>query len=149
MQDAYADGLTFVIQNAGPSALGGDGLQLGYGGITKSVAIKFDLYNNNGEGEDSTGLYLDGVMPTAPFLSLFSSGIDLRASNPIAVHLTYDGTTLNMRLTDTVKQAVWTHAFPVDIPSTVGGTTAYVGFTGATAVGTVVGQILHWTFTNP
>ncbi len=149
MQDAIADGLTFVIQNTGPSALGGNGLQLGYGGIAKSVAVKFDLYNNDGEGEDSTGLYLNGVRPTAPFLSLVGSGIDLRASNPIAVHLTYDGTTLNMTLTDTAKQAVWTHAFTVDIPGTVGSKTAYVGFTGATALRTVVGQVLNWTFINP
>ena len=48
--------MTFTIQNVGPTALGGPGAGLGYVTIQKSVAIKFDLYNNAGEGPDSTGL---------------------------------------------------------------------------------------------
>lgn len=55
---AKADGFTFAIQNAGVAALGPNGSGLGYGashpggtgGIPRSVALKFDLYNNNGEG---------------------------------------------------------------------------------------------------
>src|SRR5262249_10570506 len=49
-----ADGLTFTVQGNGPTALGPSGGGLGYGpdhvggtgGIAKSVAVKFDLYNN-------------------------------------------------------------------------------------------------------
>ena len=57
-----ADGMAFVIQNAGTTALGPMGGGLGYGapgtgGIPSSVAVKFDLYNNAGEGTNSTGLY--------------------------------------------------------------------------------------------
>lgn len=59
---ATADGLAFVIQNAlsggvdttagctasgqGPTALGGGGGCMGYGGIPNSVALEFDTYNN-------------------------------------------------------------------------------------------------------
>jgi hypothetical protein len=73
------DGFAFVIQNDGWSALGPSGGGLGYGPdkitnptsdpntpITKSVAIKFDLYDNAGEGANSTGVYVNGVSPTAP-----------------------------------------------------------------------------------
>ena len=51
--------MTFTIQNTGLTALGPAGGGLGYGpdppggaaGIGKSVAIKFDLYDNDGEGD--------------------------------------------------------------------------------------------------
>ena len=64
-----ADGFTFTIQGQGPTALGPGGGGLGYGpdspgngvGIANSVAIKFDLYSNAGEGSDSTGLFTDGA----------------------------------------------------------------------------------------
>ena len=50
--------MTFTIQNAGVGALGPGGAGLGYGatspsgapGIDTSVAIKFDIYSNFGEG---------------------------------------------------------------------------------------------------
>ncbi len=50
-----ADGFTFCIQGSGNTASGGAGGSLGYAGISPSVAVKFDLYNNSGEGSDSTG----------------------------------------------------------------------------------------------
>lgn len=59
-----ADGFTFTIQNLGTSALGGAGGSLGYQGISKSVAVKFDLYNNNEEGPNSAGLYKNGASST-------------------------------------------------------------------------------------
>src|SRR6185369_2137908 len=58
-----ADGMTFTIQGVGNAALGGTGGALGYAGIAKSVAIKFDLFSNAGECHNSTGLYTLGVQP--------------------------------------------------------------------------------------
>jgi hypothetical protein len=58
--------------------------------------------------------------------------------------LTYDGATLTLTLTDTVTNATFTASHAIDIPSTVGSNTAFVGFT----VGTVSTQnILNWTYT--
>ena len=60
---SIADGFTFTIQgitpaqSARPAAALGYGASGGPGGIANSVAVKFDLYSNNGEGVDSTGLY--------------------------------------------------------------------------------------------
>ena len=42
-----ADGFAFVIQEDGPTALGGAGENLGYGGITNSLAVEFDTYYNS------------------------------------------------------------------------------------------------------
>jgi hypothetical protein len=53
-----------------------------------------------------------------------------------------------MTITDTVTQATYTTSFTINIPSTVGGNTAYVGFTGGTGVLSATQTILTWTYTN-
>jgi len=150
-----ADGFTFAIQGAGPTALGGYGGGLGYGTdgvnatarIATSVAVKFDLYSNAGEGVDSTGLYTNGADPTnIGSIDLTGTGIDLHSGDPIQANLTYDGTTLTVILTDTVTKATATQTYTVNIPSLVGGATAYVGFTGGTGGLTATQDILNWTF---
>ena len=65
LSNPAADGMTFTIQNTGTSGRNW-GPELGYQYITPSVAVKFDLFNNSGEGVDSTGLYTDGAVPTGP-----------------------------------------------------------------------------------
>ena len=78
-----ADGFTFTIQNAGTTALGSGGGGLGYQIIGKSVAVKFDLYDNSGEGPDSTGLYKNGAAPTMPAINLTPSGVNLHRGDVI------------------------------------------------------------------
>jgi hypothetical protein len=74
--NASADGFTFAIQNAGPAVVGQTGGGLGYAGIASSVAIKFDLYNNAGEGTNSIGFYTGGAYPSVPAQDLTASGIN-------------------------------------------------------------------------
>src|SRR6202022_1800741 len=144
-----ADGLTFTLQNNSTTTIGGAGGNLGYGLTTaKSVAVKFDLYSNNGEGPDSTGLYLNGASPTTPAVDMTGSGIDLHSGDIFRVHMTYDGTNLVMTITDTTTSAAFSISWPVNIPSTVGGTTAYAGFTGATGGYTSNQNILSWTMSS-
>ena len=141
------DGMTFAIQNQGLTAHGGIGGGLGYQGVTPSVAVKFDTFNNAGEGVNSTGFYTDGAAPTVPSIDLTSSGVNLHSGDVMDAHLTYDGTTLTLTLTDTVTNAVFTASQAIDIPGTVGSGTAFIGFTGGTG-GTVSTQnILSWTYT--
>ncbi len=144
-----ADGLTFTLQNGSTAALGGAGGSLGYAtAITNSVAVKFDLYSNSGEGPDSTGLYVNGAPPTMPATDMTSSGIDLHSGDVFRVHMTYDGTTLTMTITDASTAATFTQAWTVNIPSTVQGNTAYAGFTGATGGYTSNQNILSWTMSS-
>jgi hypothetical protein len=151
-----ADGFTFTIQGIGPTALGSRGGGLGYSTATngtgtkigQSVAIKFDLYGNSGEGPDSTGLYTNGALPTnAGSINLTPSGIDLHSGDVFLVTMTYDGTTLTVTLTDTATKATATQTYTVNIPSLVGGSAGYVGFTGGTGAVTSTQDILNWTFT--
>jgi hypothetical protein len=148
LSDALADGFTFTIQNIGPKALGSEGAALGYAPLNKSVAIKFDLYSNSGEGTDSTGVYTDGAMPTVPAVDMTGSGVILRSGDTMVANVTYNGTTLTMVLTDAVTNKTFTLTKTINIPSIVGGTTAYVGFTGGTGGLTSSQKIASWTFTS-
>jgi hypothetical protein len=148
--NATGDGMTFAIENNAKNiyALGGNGASLGYGGITNSVGVKFDLFSNAGEGPDSTGLYLNGATPTVPAVDMSASGVDLHKGDVMAVHIVYDGTTLTMTITDTVTKAAFTTSWAVNIPAAVGGNTAYVGFTGGSGSRSAVQQVLTWTYTS-
>ena len=143
-----ADGITFAIQNssAGIWALGGDGDNLGYGGIDTSAAIKFDFYNNAGEGTDSTGFYTNGASPIIPALDMTASGVILRSGDLMHVHITYNGTTLTWTITDTVTNATFTASAVANIPAIVGGNTAYVGLTGSTGTYTSTQYVSDWTY---
>ncbi|MGF7183721.1 chitobiase/beta-hexosaminidase C-terminal domain-containing protein [Tunturiibacter psychrotolerans] len=151
--NAIADGFTFTIQNAGATALGSNAGALGYGnskgtGIPTSVAVKFDIYNNAGEGNDSTGFYTDGALPQIPATDMTSSGVILRSGDTMQAHLNYDGTTLSMRLTDSLTGKTFTYGNAINIPQIVGGATAYIGFTGGTGGSTSTQKILTWTYAS-
>ena len=132
-----ADGFTFCIQGNSPTALGPDGGGLGYGpaystgtgGIPNSAAVKFDLYSSQGEGPDSTGLYLDGASPHGNSIDL-SSTLDLHSGNVFQVNMTYNGTTLSVTILNPSTDASLTQNYTVNIPAAVGANTAYLGFTG-------------------
>jgi Legume lectin domain/Chitobiase/beta-hexosaminidase C-terminal domain len=154
-----ANGMAFVIQNpaaatsrgansGGPFALGNARTELGYGGtdvgggIMSSIAVIFDLNN----GGDLTGLYTNGATPTGSSTDMTSSGVSLHSGNPLNVTLAYNGTTLAMTITDTKTRASFSKSWAIDIPATVGGSTAYVGFTGSTGFANATQNVSSWTY---
>jgi hypothetical protein len=165
--NARANGMTFAIQSqpptssdssildvsGGPNALGNGATGLGYGassggslaGLLSSVAVKFDLYTGSG---DTTGLYTNGGDLTQNSVDMSSSGLSLQSGNPLNVTLTYNGTTLAMSITDTKTKASFSKSWTIDIPSTVGATTAYVGFTGGTGGLLAVQDVTAWTYST-
>jgi hypothetical protein len=146
-----ADGMSFCIQGSGNTAVGGGGGDLGLYGISNSLAIKFDLYSNNGEGIDSTGLFTSSGS-REPFnqgsIDLTPTGINWHSGDVFVVGLSYDGTTLDFTVTDTSTNVSWTQLYPVNIPAIVGGNTAFVGFTAGTGGLTAVQAIQDWSY-NP
>ncbi|HLY16498.1 MAG TPA: chitobiase/beta-hexosaminidase C-terminal domain-containing protein, partial [Bryobacteraceae bacterium] len=148
LTNAQADGITICIQNQGPTALGAAGGDLGYGGspgIASSVAVKFDLYNNAGEGTDSTGIYTGGQDPYVPAVDLTASGIDLHSGDIFRARLEYYNPFLTLEIVDTADSTKYfSTQFTIDIPATAGGNTAYVGFTGGTGGLTAIQEILTW-----
>jgi hypothetical protein len=164
--NANANGMTFCIQNqnpassdtqsvvvsGGPTAIGNSQSGLGYSGSTggvggeiagllSSVALKFDLWNGN-----STGLYTNAADLAGAASQIAINGVNLNSGHPLNVSLTYNGTTLAMTMKDTVSGGVFTHSWTINIPSTVGGNTAYVGFTGSTGGQFANQYVQSWTY---
>jgi sugar lactone lactonase YvrE len=143
------EGFTFVVQAAGLNALGFYGDGLGYASIAKSVAVKFDVYSDAGEGSNSTGVYVGGALPTVPATNVLPSGINLHSGHFFHARLNYDGTNLRVSITDLTQYAVFTGTYPVDIPLAVGGDTAYAGFTASTGSGLAnETKIFNWTMSS-
>jgi hypothetical protein len=138
-----ADGICFVIQRVGPTALGGGGGGCGYSGIPTSVAVAFDIYPNGGS---YTGLFTNGAAPLAENQTTLT--LNFHNGNVFRARLAYDGTTLQVTITDTVSNASQTQNYTINIPSTIGGTTAYVGFTAATGGLNAIQDIRTWTFST-
>lgn len=137
-----ADGFTFTLQNdtRGATAVGGTGNSLGYaaaGGttirtaVTPSAAVAFNVYNAS-----TTGLGTNGALT----LTNTTSNAVLYSGNPINVTLNYSGTTLTETLLDTTTNKSDSFTYSVNLITAL-GTTAYVGFTGATG-GTVSTQTI-------
>ena len=143
-----ADGFAFVLQDQGLRAVGEYGLNLGYGGspgITPSAAIAFNLYTGYGAGTKfvtgSSNYVNSGYQSVSP--------VNLDATDPLNVTLSYNGSSLTEILLDTVTGAGFTNSYPVNLSSAVGGITAYVGLTGATGAGYSVQDISNFSFSSP
>lgn len=117
------DGTFFVLQNnaAGASALGS---QYGYAGMAKSVAVALVVNSN-------TGLYTNGIIGG----SISSSPVNSFSNDPINVTLTYNGGILNEQLVDTTTLASFNTSYLVNIPSDLGSSSAFAGFTAGSGSG--------------
>ena len=129
----------------GPAAQGEGGFGLGSSGIHQSAAVSFAA-SIPSTGVSSTGLFFNGDTPTdqpvAPDVNqpLAGTGIDFTAGavDPNGPHtfqatLVVYGTTLTETITDQTTGASFSRDYTnVDLPTTVGGSTAFVGFGAGT-----------------
>jgi hypothetical protein len=82
-----------------------------------------------------------------PTINLAPSGIELASGDTMQVTLTYNGSTLTMKLLDLVTKKTFSMSKAINIPATVGADKAYVGFTGGTGGLTASQKILTWVYT--
>ena len=94
-------------------------------------------------------MFVNGANPSNPVGSydMSAAGIVLRSGHVLQCTLYYDGANLQETVTDTVTNAVFIQTYAINIPGTVGGNSAYVGFTAATGGQAAIQNILTWTFT--
>jgi hypothetical protein len=156
--DPVADGFAFVIQNsaAGTGALGATGMGgfLGYEGLTNSIAIEFDTYqndwdtNNNHVAVQSNGTGPNTANHNTSAIHQVNNSLatTLADGNVHTVKITYDGATLLVFLdgTQVLSEAVSLSGIGV----VDAGGNAVVGFTAATGSDSELTQILFWTLTS-
>lgn len=150
---AGADGLAFVIQRSGASALGGTGEGLGYGprggtpGIATSLAVEFDTFRNSWDpSSNHLGINTGGALTslaTADVAAAFDNGIKWTA------WVDYDGAKVSVRLSqDGIRPALPTLDYTLNLLTTLGGTSAFIGFTGATGSAFGTHEVLGFAFSD-
>jgi hypothetical protein len=148
-----ADGFTFVVQNQGLNAIGGQAADLGlnansaapgspYATIVPGAAEEFFLRNGSGATQFSvngSGTF-DAATSTAP--------VDLADGDPIQVTLAYNSTLLT--LTETLLDLTTADTYSLTRSADISfvGPTGYVGFTGSTGAAFSDQQISNFTFVS-
>lgn len=134
------DGLVFVVQAGSPTALGGGGGGIGYGGLLDSVGVEFDTWQQTRVADDPqswddpssnhVGVNLNGAMESVATVNV-APGFD--DGNLWYGWIDYDGGMLEVRANQTgVRPGTALLSLAVDIPSLLDTSLGYVGFSSAT-----------------
>lgn len=147
-----ADGIAFVVQTVANN-VGGSGGGLGYFGIPSSVGVEFDTWNNGGGDAFSSnhvGIDLNGSVNSS---ALAAVATDMNNGSVWSAWVDYNGATdlLELRLAEggnASRPAAAYLTYVVDLPTILGTTDAYVGFTAATGAAYENHDILAWQFNS-
>lgn len=133
-----SDGIAFAWQNstapgAGEFATGGGATNLGYPGPNygyapayESVAVTVHIDSNPG----TVALCVHGAVPSSCTQTTLTGGVNVQAGHPLQFTFTYSGTSLSLNILDTSNSDTMTTGWTIDIPGTVGASSAYFGVTG-------------------
>jgi hypothetical protein len=153
-----ADGFAFVIQNspAGTSALGttGQGGFIGYQGLTNSLAVEFDTFQNSWDPNanhvaiQSNGMAANSSDHTSAALLAINAGIaNLSDGATHAVKITYDGNSTLLVYLDGNLVLTGSSVNLGNLGLDPGGN-AVVGFTAATGASRETTSILSWSYSS-
>ena len=139
------DGFAFVLQASTDrsSALGGN---LGYSGISPSIAVEFDTYENDNDNDPSNyhvGLDLNGNMT-----SITTQNSDLLKSNDSRyAWIDYDGGWIRIYLSKSSEKPN-DPILSYEIANLGSYDNVYVGFTASTGAAYEIHDIISWEFTT-
>jgi len=149
------NGITFTFQNDSRSlaALGGNGANLGYSGVTPSVATALNIFDTNTRGVNffTNGAVTAPYIPVTP-LNLVDPTTPGNGGNPINVTLSYTAATGNLALNMVEQNAGNTYSLTqsgVDFRTFIGSDLAFIGFTGGTSGNNASQTISNFSFTSP
>jgi hypothetical protein len=136
-----ADGLTFIIQNAGAGATalgtGLGGAALAANGIAPSVGIAFR------SSADKAGIFQNGDVTSAS--DSFSVGTN--STNDVSVTVTYLNHSLSFMATNSTTNQTASGSLPIDL--TTLGQNVFIGFTGASGNNTSIEHVTNWNLSVP
>ncbi len=144
-----ADGLMFVLQPNSNTA-GGAGGGIGYAGISNSMGVEFDTFDN-GEvgGSNHVGINLNGSVNSVASTGQLSPDFD--NGSTWWGWVDYNGTNDLLEVRWSGSNARPTNAglsYTVDLTSIFGTTNVYAGFTSGTGAAYGEHNILSWNFVN-
>ena len=153
-----ADGIVFVIREVGTPALGQGGGAQGYDGISHSIGIKFDTYQNEKEPNDNhvavqtNGVWLDEFTQTPGGVANCTKPLGVAGcmsnGDLWSVWIDYDGGNIHVAVADgsTKRPADLIYA-PLSVPVVLNyATDVFVGFTAATGSGFENHDIVNWQY---
>jgi hypothetical protein len=145
-----ADGLAFVVQT-NSNSVGSVGGGIGYSGISNSLGIEFDTYDNSLGSGDPNGNHVainTGGNLSSP-LGVQTVANRLNDGNLWYAWVDYDGNTDNLEVrlgNSATRPASALLSTNVDLTTVLGSTNAFVGFTSATGSGYGNHDIVSWEF---
>jgi len=145
-----ADGLVFVVQTQA-SNVGGAGVGIGYSGISPSVGIEFDTYNNgwhDGDNGNHIGINLNGDLNSK---ALYSVPTRMNDGDIWYAWVDYNGTSdlLEVRFSSTGSRPdTALLSYTVDLVSVLGRPDAYIGFTSGTGAASGLHDLRSWQFNS-
>jgi hypothetical protein len=146
------DGFAFVILNSDSPSLGTSGAGLGYQGLSGSLAVEFDLYQNPEESDpdgNHLAIHSRGIGPNSSHESAaIARATPLAEMSDAAIHtavIRLDHGILRVFLDDMKSPLL---KAPVDLSSLLNlpTGTAWVGFTSATGTDYENHDLLMWSF---
>ncbi len=145
------EGMAFVIQRQAVNALGGGGDQLGFGGLTNTIAIEFDTAGSlipQDPTDNHTSVHTGGAGAVdANFSSSVgttSTLVDLDSNDLRTIRVEYVPGLLQVFVDDVVT----TLQLELDIAATLSlaDGTAWVGFTAANSTMSQITEVVSWSF---
>ena len=149
-QGIGADGLVFVVQT-NANNVGGAGGGIGYDGITNSLGIEFDTWNNgsiDGGSSNHVGIDVGGNVNSLVRAEVVN---DMNNGAIRYVWIDYNGATdlLEVFLAEAnIRPGSAILSLTRDLVADLGTTNAFVGFTSGTGAAFANHDVLSWAFEN-
>jgi len=148
-QNTGADGIVFTVQTVANNAGGGGG-GIGYQGLSPSIGVEFDNWNNgavDGFNGNHAGIDINGNMNSVVRADVLPAQLDSGAI--FNAWVDYNGVTdlLEVRLAlNSTRPSAALMSHTVDLVSLLGTTDAFIGFTSGTGAAGADHDIRRWVF---